>query len=183
MAKKNSEFIPEYKKKKLKGIEIKLREDKEKYSQKQYLQIYKGYDFLENIMVVRNYIQKYYDIDWQCLELLLKLMGMRVFTVKDYTDLPKDYSYSRFNNMRDRGFIALLQENNSVEKSLFCLSVKGQNICTNFYAMLSGEKKIPEDSRHNLMAKRDATAFDKKKMNLIEKLNQLPVKEHFKTLF
>lgn len=184
MAKKNSKLASKDARKNLKGVRIDIKENVDKYSRSRFILVYKGYDFLENILVVRTYIQKHYDIDFDALELLLKLMGMRLFTIKDYTSLPKKFSYVRFNNAIDRGFIQIVQTEHSVANQVYCLSARAQNICTNFYQMLAGEKPIPEDGATNPMAKKSTqTAYDKKKLDLIKKLNQLPPKEHFKKLY
>lgn len=183
MAKNNIHLVSEDAKKNLNGITIKTKEDSDKYSKRRYVQVYKGYDFLGNFLVVRNYIQKHYGIDLQLLELLLKLMEMRVFTVKDYTSLPKDFSYSRFNTAREKGFIQVLQNNQSVANETFCLSTRAQNIVTNFYQMLSGEKEVPTDRRNPMAKKKGQKAFDKKKMALIDKLNATPTPEHIKRLY
>lgn len=167
----------------VKGITVIFQEDQEKYSKKQFLQIYKGYDFLENLLTVRTYIQKHYDIDFPTLELLLKLMGMKVFTRAEYGAVPKDFGFNRFNTFLELGYINLVSDHYDVEKRLFSLNTKAKNIVVNFYAHLSGEKKIPEDGRNNPMFnKKKQVAYDKKKVELIKRLNQLPVPKHFKKL-
>lgn len=170
--------------KKAKGTRIVLKDEHVKYSKKQYAEVYKGYDFLGNLFVVRTYIQKYYEIEFDTLELFLKLMEMRIFTRKEYGDLPKRFTFSRFNTILDKGYIVVLSDHIDVEKRLFTLSVKARNIVINFYAYLSGEKKIPEDSRNNPMANKNKMVnFDKKKLDLIKKINQVPVPEHIEKLF
>lgn len=184
MAKKRHKYIGKDASKKLKGCSINLHEEDEKYSVKQYVQIYKGYDMLQNLHVTRTYIQKRYKIDWILLELLLQLMGLRIFTVTDYTSLPKDFSLSRFRTIREKGWVQIIQDNHSAAHHVYGLSTKGKNICIKFYKILSGEIPIPESGSVNPMAKKSTqNAYDKKKMLLIEKLNKLPTKEHFKTLF
>lgn len=167
-----------------KGMAVTFQEEKEKYSKDQFVQIYKGYDFLENILTVRTYIQKRYDIDLAKLELLLKLMGMRVFTRAEFSEVPKEYGLKTFYTFMEMGYINLLSDNHDVEKRLFCLNTRGKNIVINFYKYLSGEKKIPESGTKNPMANRNKQVpFDLKKMELIKKMNQLPIKEHNKFLF
>lgn len=184
MIKKNNKYVCEHAKKNLKGVSINLAEDNDKYTLNRAIQIYRNYDLLENLLVTRSYIQKRYSIDWQGLELLLKLMGMRIFTIKDYTELPKDFSYTRFRNALERGWIQLIQDHNSAQYRVYGLSTKAKNIVVRFYKTLFGEEKIPEDGRINPMAKKSAQiAFDKKKMDLVKKLNKLPNKLHFKKLY
>lgn len=156
----------------------------EKYSKTKFLQVYKGYDMLENLFTVRTFIQKQYKIDSYQFEILLKLMGMRVFSRQQYRDIPKPYNYGKFNNIERTGTINLLQDHYDVEKRLYCLNSKGRNIIINFYKYLSGEKRIPEDGVKNVMAKKSTQlAYDKKKMALIKRMNELPVPDHKKYLF
>ena len=167
-----------------KGTQVRFQEKEVKYSKIQFVKIYKGYDMLENIFTVRTYIQKHYDIDWPTLELLIKLMGMRLFTRKEYGEIPKEFGFSKFKTFLEQERIVLVSDHSDVEKRLFILSTKSKNIVTNFYMYLSGEKKIPEDYVNNPMFNSNkAVAFDKKKRELIKKMNQLPVPEHKKKLF
>lgn len=184
MSKKTDKYISKHAKKNAKKLKISLHDDKTTYSKQQYVQIYKGYDAWENVLLVRAYIQKHYDIDWSCLELLLKLMGMRVFTIKDYHELPRSFTYARFATVRERGYVQLVQDSNFAERQIYTLSTKYKNACVNFYKMLAGEKPIPEEVHNNIMARKiGQRTIDKKRMELIKKLNQLPTKEHFKKLY
>ena len=169
--------------KEAKGVDIHFHNEEPKYTRQAFAQIYKGYDFLENLFTVRTYIQKHYNIDFPHLELLLKLMGMRVFTRIEYSEIPRDYGFNRFNTFLREGHIVVLSTHNKVEMRLFTLSTKSKNIVTNFYAYLSGEKKIPEDYVNNPMFNSNKrVAYDKKKAELIKKMNKLPMSPHNKKL-
>lgn len=184
MGKTARNYLSKRAKKEAKGIVVAFQEDQEKYSKKQFIQVYKGYDFLENILTVRTYIQKRYNIDWPTLELLLKLMGMRAFTRLEYSEVPRDLGFNRFNTFLELGYVSLLSDHTDVERRLFILSTKGKNIVTNFYMYLSGEKKIPVDGQKNPMANSNKqVAYDKKKLEMIKKMNSLPIPEHTKKLF
>lgn len=186
MAKKNTarKKVSKQAREGLKGMQVVFNEEKEKYSKAQYAQVYKGYDFLENLLTVRTFVQKKYDIDWPTLELLLKLMGMQIFTRAEYSKIPKDFGFSRFNSFKELGYINLLSDHYDIEKRLFTISTKGRNIVINFYKYLSGEKRIPENLSQNPMAKKKKdVAYDKKKMKMIKIMNQLPIPEHTKKLF
>lgn len=108
---------------------------------------------------------------------------MRVFTRLEYSKLPKPFNYKRLQNMIDTGLLNQIMDHTDVEKRLYCLNTKGRNIVVSFYGYLSGELKIPEDSKFNTMAKKSACPYDKKKMELIKQINKLPVKDHYKTLY
>ncbi|WNH10061.1 hypothetical protein RHP51_05010 [Thalassobellus suaedae] len=167
------------------GKRITFQEDKIKYSKIQFAQIYKGYDLLENLFTVRTYIQKHYDIDWKTLEFFIKLMGMRLFTRKDYSEIPRDFEFKKFRTFLDRGYIVVVSDDVDVEKRLFTLSAKCKNIVTNFYAYLSGEKKIPEDSVNNpLFNSKKMLPFDKKEKGIDYKNESTPCSRTFqKTVF
>lgn len=184
MSDRPRDYLSDSVKKKAVGTDVRFLDNKKKYSSKQYVGIYKGYDMLENLFTVRSYIQKHYDISWSTLELYLKLMGMRIFTREEYSQVPRDFQFQKFKSLRDSGCIIVVSDHNKVEERLYTLSTKSKNIVTNFYAYLSGEKKIPEDSVNNPMFnKNKQVPFDKKKAELIKKMNQLPIPAHKKKLF
>jgi hypothetical protein len=178
------QYLSEEAVKKVKGMNVTFIEDKKKYSKTQFIKIYKGYDMLENFFTVRSYIQKRYKIDIHMLEILLKLMGMRVFTRAEFSNIPKEFTYNRFNSIQDSGFINLISDHTDVEKRVWTLNGKGKIIVTNFYKYLSGEKRIPVDGTRNPMAHgKKSIAFDKKKLDLIKKMNALDPKAHIKKLY
>ena len=86
--------------KSLKGSKISINylHKEDKYSKVRYYQVYKGYDFLGNINTVRVYVQKKNKIDWFTLELLLKLMALKVFSYDSFKEIPKNFHLNRWNN-------------------------------------------------------------------------------------
>ena len=170
-----------------KNIKIKfnpLENEKEKCSKAQFIEIFKGYDMCENLFTVRTFCQKKFGIDHYLFEILLKLMGMRVFTRLEYSKLPKPFNYKRLQNLLDTGLVNQIMDNTDVEKRLYTLNTKGRNIVITFYKHLSGEVPIPEDSRHNVMANKNKNnPYDLKKMALIKQMNKIEVPEHIKTLY
>lgn len=167
-----------------KNIKVMYAESEKKYSKTQYLEIYKAYDFLENLLVVRPYILRRYNLDTRLFELMLKLMGLKVFTQNDYNALPKQFTYARFNSFLESGYVNLVSDHWDSARRIYSLNTKGRNIVINFYKYLSGEKRIPMDARRNPMAdKNEQIPFDKKKLALIKKLNELPIKDHMKKLY
>lgn len=165
-----------------KGVKVQYLNQEDKYSKERYAFVFKGYDFLEDLFTVRTFIQKKYDIKFNDLELLLKLMGMKIFTRKMYSNVPKFFTHSRLSYFIDRGFVNLIMDDHCADNKVFTLSLKGRAIVTKFYAYLSGEEKIPLNSKHNPMVKSE-TSFDKKKLEVIKGLQGLDVPEHKKYLF
>lgn len=154
-----------------------------KYSKVEHLAFFRGYDLLENMIVARPYIQRRYNIDQGLLELLLFLAPKQYFTQKDYREMPKQFRYCSIKNLMNTGFVGIIQNGDSLDRHIYHINRKGSEIVRHFYEILSGEKKIPEDYTNPLARKKTRTPFDKKKMDLITALNQLPVPESKKALF
>ncbi|MDO6737082.1 hypothetical protein [Wenyingzhuangia sp. 2_MG-2023] len=155
-----------------------------KYSKKQFKEVYKGYDFLENLFTIRTYIQKKHNVPYEFLELMLRLMGLNLFTMVDFFDTPRTFTYKKWNSIKESGYINLVMDDKDVMKRVYCLNKKGQNIVIDFYECLSGEKRIPESPEENPFEDDSKKVdFDRKKMELIKKLNKLPVPDHKKHLF
>tara|TARA_B100000809_G_scaffold209592_1_gene212628 strand:+ start:2238 stop:2795 length:558 start_codon:yes stop_codon:yes gene_type:complete len=172
--------------KSLKGESIRVNylQEEDKYSKDRYHQVYKGYDFLGDISTVRAFIQKKHDIDWNTLELLLKLMALKVFSFDSFKDVPKRFHLNRWSEFLTWGYVNLIMDHEAYDKRIYCLNTIGRNIVVTFYEYLSGEKKIPEDSKFNpLASKSNLVKFDKKRMEMIKKLNKLETPEHNKHLF
>jgi len=147
------------------------------------LPFFRGYDLLENMMVVRQYIQKKNNIDIGLLEILLYLAPKQYFTQADYKEMPKQFTYCYMSNLVKTGYIVPVQAGTSNGKKIFTVNRKGQEIVRNFYELLSGEKLISEVLYQPLTKKKGQTTIDKKRMDLITKINRLPVSESKKALF
>lgn len=168
------------------GVKFKPRNDKKskanKYSKDRYLHIYRGYNLLENSIVIRHYIQKRYSIDYNFLEILLYLFPKQYFTSTDYGELPKQYTRRTMRSMLKSGYINIMQKGSNLNRHVYCLNRAGKEIVIHYYECLSGEKKVLETT-DNPMTRSDVNKFTKKKMDLIRKINQLPVPESKKGLF
>lgn len=189
MGKKVTEMVSADTLKALKKKKISLRfnvlgkSKANKYSKETRLLIFKGYDLLENMMVVRQYIQKKNNIDLGLLEILLYLAPKHYFTQADYRDMPKQFKYRSIKNLAATGFVSVVQEGSDLGKNLYNVNRKGHEIVCNFYELLSGEKKINESYVNPLVNKKTRTPFDKKRMDLIKKINLLPAPESKKGLY
>lgn len=159
------------------------RATKEKYSKLKNLEFFPGYDLLENLLVARPYIQKRYKIDLGLLELLLYLSPKQYFTQKDYAEMPKQFKYCSIKNLMNTGFVGIVQTGGCLSDHMYHVNRHGSEIVRHFYEIISGEKKIPEDYTNPLARKKTRTPFDKKKMDLILQINQLPAPEKKKALY
>ena len=167
-----------------KSIGINYADNSSKYSKVKFFKVYKGYDFLGNISVVRSYVQKKNDITWGTLEILLKLMEYKFFSLSMFLHIPRNFSNARWETFLKKGFVNLVMNHNESKEKIYCLNTRGRNIVISFYEYLSGEKKIPEDSVHNPMANEETQVpFDKKKLDMIKRLNKLKPAKHIKYLF
>lgn len=156
---------------------------KNKYSKQFNLKLFQGYDILENLIVVRPYIQKKYNIDLNMLEILVYLYARKFFVQADYTDMPKQFSYRSIRNMLDTKFISIVQHGGDLSKHIYRINQSGAHIVKEFYELLSGERKFPEDHTNPLARKKTRTKFDKRKMDLILKINQAPAPDKKKPLY
>lgn len=167
-----------------KSINIIYTDEKDKYSKKRFVYVSRGYDFLGRLYVVRTYIQKRYNLDRHALELLLMLMELKVFNRKMFADLPRPFKFARFNTFIEEGYVNLVMDDEKTENRIYTLSTKYRNIVMKFYHYLSGEEKIPEDSVHNPLANKNTQIpFDRKKLEMIKRLNKLEVPKHKRFLF
>jgi len=155
-----------------------------KYSKEKQMLVFRGYDLLENMIVVRQYIQKKHNIDLGLLEILLYLSPKQYFTQADYKELSKQFKYCSIKNLIATGFVGVLQKGGNLGKNVYKVNRAGHEIVRNFYELLAGEKFITDRPDVNpLNQKRTRTPYDKKRMDLISKINQLPVSETKKGLF
>lgn len=156
---------------------------KNKYSKQFNLKLFEGYDLLENFILARPYIQKKYNIDLGLFELLLYLHGKKFFTQKDYAEMPKQFRYRSIKNLMNTGYVGIVQNGENLAKHVYRLNTNASIMIKEFYEVLSGEKKFLEDYSNPLARKKTRTAFDKKKMDLILKINQAPAPEKKKPLY
>lgn len=148
-----------------------------KYTKQHFLRIYEGYDMLENLLLVRIYIQRRFKVDLHLLEMLLYLSPKHYFTQKDYAEMPKNFSYTRIDNLVKTGMVRIAADGKHKHYHLYSLSAKGRTVISTFYKLLSGEEKIPVEKKYNPMADENAFAIDKKRLELIKKFNELPISD------
>lgn len=155
----------------------------DKYTKQRFIQFYEGYDFLQNLIVVRAYIQKRYKIDYHMFELLLYLFPLQYFTREDYKLIPRQFRYKNVQHLQNLGYVSIAISGENRDKHLYTLSRSASEIVKHTYHCLSGEKKIPEIYQRNPMARKTANTYEKKRMELIKVLNQQEVPETKKLLF
>jgi len=166
---------------------IKLISDPRKRGPKKYsktdrkLILHEGYDLLENLSLVRYYIQRKHEIDINLLELTLYLYPKKYFTWKEYYEFPKHFQFVRMKKMIADGIVAVAVPGKGERSTLYCLSNKNRAIVKEFYAYLFGEKKIPEKA--SPLNRVGASAMDKQRHALIKKLNGIEPSGNKKKFF
>lgn len=161
----------------------KPKNSRHKYTRGKFVKVYHGYDCLENLLVVRTYMKKKYGVDLELLEILLYLVPKNLFTIEQYIEMPKQFTYSRIKLLIKQGHISLISKGKTYNQNIYRISTSSRHIVEKFYKYLSGEEPIPESARVNPMAKQAACKFDKLKMDLIKKINALPTSETKKGLY
>jgi len=150
-----------------------------RYTKPQFLRVFAGYEFLENLLVIRPYIQKKYDIKLPFLELLLYLAPKSYFSYYDYFEMPKQFKYNRIQKLIDEGWISIFSNGKTKRETVYKLTKKSRTIIMDFYKLLAGEEQIPADKNPLLKP----TGIDKMRSDLIKKLNFKGPSETKKSLF
>lgn len=189
--------MPTYKKRKVTGIfldrlpenakeliiknKVKIRKSTEeissKYLKEIFLKYFDGFDFLENLHVVRNFLQKKYDIDFYTVEVLLYLYPKNFFTLADYNNHFRPYQIKKIDYLIKKGLIKNSSKKTAKNYSLFTLTTDGKELVQDFYKYLSGEKTLPVTPDKNKMALPESNGPDKKRIRMIKNLQKLPVPE------
>lgn len=154
-----------------------------KYNMKRWLLFYDGYDFLQNLIVVRRYICSRYKINNHLFELLLYLFPIQYFTREDYKKFPSQFTYRQIDKLIDLGLVSIASMGANKDEHLYTLNRSGKSIVIMTYKCLSGEKKMSEKPELNSLASSDANKFEKKHMDLIKHLNQLEVPQTKKRFY
>lgn len=166
------------------GIRKNAKSGQEYFSKPKFLEIYTGYDFLENLGVTITYMTKKHKIELRLLYLLLHLMGHKKgITVTAYEAYPKGLNHTKIDSLVKEGWINLFQEASSKRNNIYTMSTKGKNFVIEFYELLVGVQKFNQSSKINPMAKDDANAYDKKRNEVLKKINNLPMKDYIDSLY
>lgn len=156
---------------------------KVKYTKQRTLGFYQGYDFLENSIVIRQYVQNRYKININTLEMLLFLFPKNFFSHSDYKVMPKQFQYRKIDSMIELGLISIVVPGKNRGYHIYSLSRQAKEIVKIYYEYLSGEKKIPEDPKINPWVRKTVIPIDKKKMDLIKILSKQEPSDTKKAMF
>jgi len=162
------------------------RDRKPKYEREKYLILNKGYDFLENYQIAKEYIKIKYEITDKELNAIVYLAPKNYFQNHEYFGLLKFYKFANVPILLRKELVQVftkIDTNTCKPKmyKIYSVSAKGREIIVEFYKSISGEKKI-EEKFYRVLNKKDegyvAQQSELKQKELIKKFNQLPVAEN-----
>lgn len=137
-----------------------------------------GYNMLENLLFVRYYIMRKYDVQFRLIELLCNLYPRQYFTKADYYIIPKAKIFRSIAWLIKHKYVSrVVSGDKDFTSTIYTLSPKSKKIVKLLYQLLSGEKSIPEGIYENPLARKDAIWIDKARMNFIKAVNKKPVCE------
>lgn len=150
---------------------------------KHKLLLEQGCDLLQYNIVVRPFILRKYNIkEPKFLDLLLYLYPIQFFSTKDFKVLPM-YQFSiSFKNLIEEGYVHILVKKQVSSGHIYALTELAKDIVKDYYAYLSGEKVIVNNSLYNPFAGEDSTKADQMRMKVMEKLKHQSEKNpsHFR---
>lgn len=120
------------------------------------------YNLLENVYVVRKFVQKKFNINLRELELLLYLFPKGFFSLEDYKNYPLTYSHRQINTIIKMGWVRIFTEGRYKSEHTYTLTKSAKHMVIVYYKYLSGELQIPTNSENNPMVRKDATAHQQK---------------------
>lgn len=131
------------------------------------------FNLLENQYVVRKYFQKKFNINLQELEILLYLFPKGYFSHADYKAFPLNFTYRQIVSMMKKGHVKIFHEGRNKDHHIYTLTKSAKHRIMVYYQLLSGELEIPTISENNPMIRKDATAHEKKIINMFHRLKKM----------
>lgn len=142
------------------------------------------FTMLEDFMLVRRFYFVNYGIDIHALELLFKLYALEYFTIGDFNELPRQFTWARIDAMMEKDWIKMFAKGEVRKKDIYVLSPTAKILVENFHRMLSGEKIIPTTVAKNKMADKSTnTVTDRVAMKLIRLRANAEVSDEKKSLY
>lgn len=152
------------------------------------LYCYLGYDLLELQMFVRPFILKKHGLSQRMFETLLFLYPKLYFTILDYFPISHAGYDVRFPiYLVKKGYLNVVakpkdgsNKQNIDKRWVYTLSDNAKKIVEEYYELLSGERKFPEE---NTPFDDSDKAIDKQRKRLMAKLNKMPVSDNKKKFY
>lgn len=148
-----------------------------KYDKKKYLEVYLGYDFLENICLVRKYVIAKYKTNNKILEMLLYFAPKQFFTRYDMVKLPRSFTYCKSKSFIQTELFKVVIDHRFEAYKVFGLTARGREVVKCFYECLSGERALEWDYKTHTIRKYDKKLYCVNKNTKIEEKTQVLLKE------
>lgn len=122
------------------------------FTEKKFLEIHEGYDFLRNFGIISCYVEERYGIDVNALQLLLYLYPLNYFSAEDYRLFPHTSSYKAAlrTNGKPNDLLEIAVYATNRQNHIFTLKSKYKRIVVEFYKLLAGVKQINKDPKLKL---------------------------------
>ena len=139
------------------------------YSMPTFLRLYKGYDFLENMIYTMPYICRKYDFERkEFLLVLLNLYPKNIFSLRDFAKVRfVRFGLRKIYLLENRGLVRCIFNAKIEGDRLFQLTTKGRKVVEEFYKLLAGEVEMDP----NVFEKKDF-AIDKRYHDVVKDLAQ-----------
>ena len=132
-----------------------------------------GFDLLQYTIVVRPFILRKYSIENPIvLDVLLYLFPFQYFSMPDFKLLPIKNMNVHLKHFKKDGYIDDCLLKGDRANKLYRLTPTAQQIVTEYYEYLSGEKTIKEGRYTNPFNYKEATKIDKERENVMLKLKR-----------
>lgn len=139
------------------------------YSMPTFLRLYKGYDFLENMIYTMPYICRKYDFERkEFLLVLLNLYPKNIFSLRDFAQVRfVRFGLRKIYLLENRDLVRCIFNAQVEGDRLFQLTLKGRRIVEEFYKLLSGEIEMDP-----AVFEKFDYAIDKRYRSSVENLEQ-----------
>lgn len=125
------------------------------FTEKKFLKIHEGYDFLRNLGIISNYINARYGVNMNTLQTLLFLYPLQYFTAEDYKEFPHKGKYRAAASVEGvpNELIEIAVHSTNRLNHIYTLNKKSKRIVVDFYKLVAGVKQIPKDANQKLKKK------------------------------
>ncbi|QDP68173.1 MAG: hypothetical protein Unbinned1473contig1000_51 [Prokaryotic dsDNA virus sp.] len=130
-------------------------------------------DILKYWKVVKAFVKAKYEITETDLDILLFLNSEGYFSRQDFREFEEMFAWdeSRFNKMKDKGWIEVFRERGKKHGARYTLSYKARRMIVSVYDKLNG-KPFPEHPSVNPMFKNNVPYMHKVYRNYMKKINK-----------
>lgn len=144
-----------------------------KNNPKHKLWFYKGYDLMQYMIAVKPFIKKKYRIDSDYeLEILLYLFPIQFFSRFDMRYIPYIDTHYSLKKLIELNYVEVAIPGENDKKTIYTLTKRSIDAVRDYYAYLSGEKTLKNDTYNNPFKNKDRTKMDGMREKLMVKLKK-----------